>query len=259
MASTEVTTWMTPGDLALHESVIERGQTTFVEVGLALQAIREGHGYRTAGCVTFEEYCKKRWGWSSNYGRRLVQAANFTEELKTKAEVDDKSVPRGTLLSSTFPTTEKEARRQMREQRNGHAEPKPAAEPSESASATAEGDASSVASRPRLAVEHVDLVVAGRGDLAPTSPTQVFAPENGSARADGNTVASVPITVSRPHESQTAPPADDDISDLLDSVIRDLRLCLRKLPGDSDLGSEVLALIAAVAALQDRISEQVPA
>jgi hypothetical protein len=233
--SAEVATWMPASDLALHESVIERGQQAFVEVGLALQSIRDGHGYRTAGYQTFEEYCQTRWGWSSNYGRRLQQAANFTEELKAKAaseSVDDKSVPIGTLL---VPATEWEARRQMREQRNGHAEPKPVAGPGESASATAEGDASSVASRDVKRIQ-ARRIAPGTGP-ARTSPAQVFTPL----------------------EAQPSPPADDDISDLLEGVIRDLRLCLHKLPGDSDLGSEVLALIAAVAALQDRISEQVPA
>lgn len=54
------------------ERTIEKGKQTFVEVGLALQAIRDGRLYRK-DYQTFEGYCQGRWGWT---GRRSVQLIN---------------------------------------------------------------------------------------------------------------------------------------------------------------------------------------
>ena len=49
------------------------------------------------GFETFEEYCKKRWDFASNYARRLIASAATVENIK--------SVPIG-----TFPATESQAR-----------------------------------------------------------------------------------------------------------------------------------------------------
>jgi hypothetical protein len=49
------------------------------------------------GFETFEEYCKKRWDFASNYARRLIASAATVENIK--------SVPIG-----TFPATEAQAR-----------------------------------------------------------------------------------------------------------------------------------------------------
>jgi uncharacterized cupin superfamily protein len=46
---------------------------------------------------SFEEYCKKRWDFASNYARRLIASAATVENIK--------SVPIG-----TFPATESQAR-----------------------------------------------------------------------------------------------------------------------------------------------------
>lgn len=56
------------------EAVIERGQRTFVEVGMALLEIRDGHLYQ-ATHRTFEDYCLERWGWSLRRGEQIMQAA----------------------------------------------------------------------------------------------------------------------------------------------------------------------------------------
>jgi hypothetical protein len=78
------------------EQVIEEGKRTFVDVGNSLMKIRDGKLYR-AEFDTFEDYCQKRWGWTRNYGKRLIHAAEVVENLE--------NVPTGTL-----PTTERQAR-----------------------------------------------------------------------------------------------------------------------------------------------------
>jgi hypothetical protein len=60
--------------LAAHEATIERGLTTFVEVGEALLAIRDERLYRDSH-GTFEEYCRERWGFSDSRARQLIGAA----------------------------------------------------------------------------------------------------------------------------------------------------------------------------------------
>ena len=57
------------------ENIIERGLAPFVEVGKALQQIREGRLYREAGYTRFEDYCRERWGWSRIHAHRQIEAA----------------------------------------------------------------------------------------------------------------------------------------------------------------------------------------
>jgi hypothetical protein len=52
--------------LANYEQTIEQGLATFMQVGLALQAIRDGRLYR-AEYATWEEYLQKRWPRLSRY------------------------------------------------------------------------------------------------------------------------------------------------------------------------------------------------
>ena len=79
------------------ESVIDAGMQTFVHVGNALLEIRDNRLYRRTH-RTFEEYCRERWEFSSSRARRLIDAAEVVENLK--------SVPMGTLL----PSVERQAR-----------------------------------------------------------------------------------------------------------------------------------------------------
>lgn len=60
--------------LAECEEVIERGRQTFIEVGVALGAIRDGRLYREE-YATFEVYCRKRWGMSATHAYRQIAAA----------------------------------------------------------------------------------------------------------------------------------------------------------------------------------------
>jgi hypothetical protein len=66
--------------LADHEAVIERGLDTFVEVGRALSAIRDGHLYLT-GHATFEDYCQDRWGLSRKRAYDMMSAAQGVSQI----------------------------------------------------------------------------------------------------------------------------------------------------------------------------------
>ena len=70
-------------DLMEHEKVIEQGLGTFLDVGHALLAIRDGKKYRCAEYDTFEAYCKRRWDFSSSYARKLMSAAETVEVLES--------------------------------------------------------------------------------------------------------------------------------------------------------------------------------
>ena len=60
----------------------ERGLGTFVEVGTALLAIRDGRLYReTHG--SFEEYCRERWGWNRARADQMIRASIIVTELDT--------------------------------------------------------------------------------------------------------------------------------------------------------------------------------
>jgi phage N-6-adenine-methyltransferase len=67
--------------LAECEVTIERGLETFVEVGQALAAIRDGRLYRESGYTRFEDYCRQRWGWSKTHANRQIEAACVAASL----------------------------------------------------------------------------------------------------------------------------------------------------------------------------------
>ena len=67
-------------NLQEHETVIERGLKTFVEVGNALMAIRDSRLYK-ADYTTFEDYCRERWGMSKRHSNRMIEAANVIDNL----------------------------------------------------------------------------------------------------------------------------------------------------------------------------------
>lgn len=83
------------------EAVISKGMNTFVEVGLAIKAIKDERLYHTSNggkYTRFEDYCKERWGWGRHYANRLAEAADVTKRIESV-------VPMGTK-----PTAERQAR-----------------------------------------------------------------------------------------------------------------------------------------------------
>lgn len=67
-------------EFAECEAQVERGLSTFVEVGTALERIREGRFYRTTH-DTFGLYCTERWGMHYRHANRLIEAAATVEAL----------------------------------------------------------------------------------------------------------------------------------------------------------------------------------
>lgn len=69
--------------LADLEAIVDRGLATFIEVGLALLAIRDGKKYKTAGYTDFNVYIEERWGMSKSYGNYLLNSGYIGSELST--------------------------------------------------------------------------------------------------------------------------------------------------------------------------------
>ena len=75
-------------ELDRHEAIIERGLTTFYEVGTALLAIRDKRLYQEA-YGTFEEYCREKWKIKRNYANKLIQAAEVAGNLGTTVPIPE--------------------------------------------------------------------------------------------------------------------------------------------------------------------------
>jgi DNA modification methylase len=58
------------------ESVIERGFSTFIEVGTAIAEIRDRELYKKS-YPTFEDYMRERWGWGRSTGYRQIKGAQI--------------------------------------------------------------------------------------------------------------------------------------------------------------------------------------
>jgi site-specific DNA-methyltransferase (adenine-specific) len=66
----------------IAESTIARGQHTFLDVGRALLAIRDGRGYRHAGYSSWESYLEQRWPTIGRaHAYRVIQAAEVVESV----------------------------------------------------------------------------------------------------------------------------------------------------------------------------------
>lgn len=63
------------------EGVIAKGMATFVEVGRALERIRDRRLYRETHS-TFESYCKERWGISRGHAYRQIDGAQVVSVLQ---------------------------------------------------------------------------------------------------------------------------------------------------------------------------------
>lgn len=62
------------------ERAIERGMSTFVEVGKALAEIRDSKLYRDTH-KTFQAYVKQRWGHDRNWAYSLIDASGAAENV----------------------------------------------------------------------------------------------------------------------------------------------------------------------------------
>lgn len=69
------------------EEIIEQGLQTFVDVGRALQIVKEGKLYRTK-FRTFEEYCEHRWQVTKLHAYRLINAAQTVSILEENPGIE---------------------------------------------------------------------------------------------------------------------------------------------------------------------------
>lgn len=104
--------------LAECEAIIEKGKATFVEVGIALQTIRDCRLYFSSTCKSFEDYCQSRWGWSRQRSSQLIQAAEIVTSLpKTLAkEIPNEWTARA--LSKVPPSGQKSAIKEIKKNGN---------------------------------------------------------------------------------------------------------------------------------------------
>lgn len=94
-------------DLAALEAIIERGQQTFIEVGMAILTIRDQRLYKDS-YSTFEQYCRERWGWSRQHAHQLIDAAEVTEDLSNQFDIPPRNSTQAIQLAR-LPTPEDRA------------------------------------------------------------------------------------------------------------------------------------------------------
>jgi hypothetical protein len=68
------------------EGVVEHGVRTFVDVGLALQEIRDSRLYRETHS-TFELYLDERWKISRSRGYRIIDAARVADAVSPTGDI----------------------------------------------------------------------------------------------------------------------------------------------------------------------------
>jgi|GEM_PF-5930765 len=76
-------------DLMMCEEIIGRGIQSFVEVGRALQTVRDGRLYR-AEHETFEDYCRQRWQIGRAHANRYIDASAVARILSPIGDIPAK-------------------------------------------------------------------------------------------------------------------------------------------------------------------------
>lgn len=105
---------MTREEMMRAEQIIGRGKQTFIEVGEALTDIRDRKGWRF-GYDSFEDYCRRKWGWTGGRARQLMGASALALDIKSVTNVtleneaqarELKQIPREQLLAKLQPAVE---------------------------------------------------------------------------------------------------------------------------------------------------------
>jgi hypothetical protein len=76
-----------------NEAVISKAQSSFLEIGLALRAIRVQRLFTSSGYDDFEAYCLRKWHYSLSYAYRLIGAYNCHELLKRELSETGEPLP----------------------------------------------------------------------------------------------------------------------------------------------------------------------
>jgi hypothetical protein len=104
--------------LAELEAVVERGLETFVEVGTALQEIRDAKLYKVSHS-TFEAYCKERWHFSASRARQLCAAAKTAKALPAVTVTSERHARQLARASRPQPSPEQAAAQKLVEKALG--------------------------------------------------------------------------------------------------------------------------------------------
>ncbi|MCB1090120.1 MAG: hypothetical protein KDL87_01220 [Verrucomicrobiae bacterium] len=72
-------------ELEKCEQTIRRFFMSFLEVGEALEAIRDGRLYRER-CANFEGYCRDNWGFTRQRAHQLIEASKIADFLSTNVD-----------------------------------------------------------------------------------------------------------------------------------------------------------------------------
>ena len=84
-------------ELSELESCIQRGMSSFIEVGNALLRIRERELFR-ATHATFTEYVEERWGMGGRSARRTISSAQVAQRLAILTDVKVENVSQARVL-----------------------------------------------------------------------------------------------------------------------------------------------------------------
>lgn len=84
---------MSEAELDEAEAVVRAGCETYVTVGRALMAIRDGKGYRFRGFTTFELYLDRVWDMRRRQGYRLISAAQLVEDNFVSLRTQNGALP----------------------------------------------------------------------------------------------------------------------------------------------------------------------
>lgn len=95
-------------DLERHEATIARGLDTFMAVGEALAAIRDGRLYRLSH-ATFEDYCRERWGLKRQRAYELMGAAGVAARLSEICDTPPRRESHASPLAALPPPQQSEA------------------------------------------------------------------------------------------------------------------------------------------------------
>lgn len=84
-----------------HDSTVERGVAAFIDVGLALVAIKADKLYLELGFATFDAYCQERHGIGSSRRAQLMIAATIAQEVLESSPIGE--IPSPTRESQVRP------------------------------------------------------------------------------------------------------------------------------------------------------------
>ncbi len=94
------------------ETVIEKGLSTFIEVGNALLEIRDNRLYREFHS-TFEDYCRERWGFNRAHAYRFIDAAETIKNLSPIGDILPATESQARPLSQLPPEQQREVWQQV--------------------------------------------------------------------------------------------------------------------------------------------------